>query len=236
MLQRALRLRDPLTAFLHASSDKDLENLHLTPSEWRHIEYLIELTHPFFSFTQGLSESSGPTIHKAFQIYNSIFDHLEDYITKLERKRIPWKVQLRNALIAAKEKLQKYYQQTSTIQGYVFAIATILSPAIKLTIFSQPEWQDSEDWEAKYRQAFIEVYKYYHTSYPSIKIRARHSTTGSRIDKVISAHSKRRRLNSSVSGPIFEEIEEYLKEGRLSITYAVLSRILLILFYRTFIF
>ncbi|KAL5040726.1 hypothetical protein BDW71DRAFT_214218 [Aspergillus fruticulosus] len=46
-------------------------------------EYLLELLYLFFLFTSYLSENSGPTVHKVYDVYNKLFDHLDQSINQL---------------------------------------------------------------------------------------------------------------------------------------------------------
>jgi len=59
-----------------------------------------------------MSKTRGVTIHQVFQVYQDIFDDLEMQISKLERKRMQSKVDIREGLVKAKLKAAYYYGKT----------------------------------------------------------------------------------------------------------------------------
>ena len=75
-----------------------------------------------------LSELEGPTIHQIFDVYDTLFKHIEYSAGKLQQKRIKWKVKIQTGLENAYQKLHEYYCWTYKSEGYVYAIATILNP------------------------------------------------------------------------------------------------------------
>jgi len=64
-----------------------------------------------------MSKTHGVTIHRVFQVYQDIFDHLEMPISKLERKRMQWEVDIREGLVKAKLKAASYYGKTESSLG-----------------------------------------------------------------------------------------------------------------------
>lgn len=62
-----------------------------------------------------MSKTHGLTIHRIFQIYQDIFDHLEIQIEKLKLKRMQWKVDIRQVLLKAKSKAAAYYGKTENL-------------------------------------------------------------------------------------------------------------------------
>jgi len=59
-----------------------------TLEERRQIEYILGVLQPIQFLTLWMSKTCGVTIHRVFQVYQDIFDHLEMQISKLERKRM----------------------------------------------------------------------------------------------------------------------------------------------------
>jgi hypothetical protein len=92
--------------------------------------------HPFFKFTTALCKTKDVTIHSVFKIYNKLFDHLNELMTQLRRKRVSWKQLMLTALNTAREKLSEYYKRTDEANGDLFAIGTILAPSNKLQFFA----------------------------------------------------------------------------------------------------
>jgi hypothetical protein len=87
----------------------------LNREEWRQVDYLLYITQPFFDYTTQLSKTRDITAHYVFKIYNKLFEHLEQSMNQLRRKRVPWKQQMFRALEAGRLKLDEYYSQTDSI-------------------------------------------------------------------------------------------------------------------------
>lgn len=149
MLRRAKRLRAIFSLFC---AEYDCEEMLLSEQEWRQIDYLLCITEPFFDYTTQLSKSRDVTAHYVFKIYNRLFDHLEQSQAQLQRKRVPWKKQMLDALEAARTKLDEYYAQTDNIQGHIYAISTMLAPVNKFKFFLSGDWD--QKWRDIYRNAF----------------------------------------------------------------------------------
>src|SRR3954464_5707602 len=90
MLERSIRLREFTKEWLHTY--EQFTPLWSTPEEWKQIEYILEVLQPIRFWTLWMSKTHGVTIHRVFQVYQDIFDHLELQITKLNQKRMQWKV------------------------------------------------------------------------------------------------------------------------------------------------
>jgi hypothetical protein len=94
-----------------------------------------------------MSKTSGATIHRVFEVYESVFDMLEGGIHDLEHKKIQWKVDMRTALEQALKKAKHYYSKTSSPAGQLYALATCLNPMVKLSLYS--EWDQLEKEETQ---------------------------------------------------------------------------------------
>jgi hypothetical protein len=106
ILRRAKRLRDIFTPFCAQYS---CEEMLLNREEWRQVDYLLYITQPFFDYTTQLSKTRDITAHYVFKIYNKLFEHLEQSMNQLRRKRMLWKQQMFRALEAGRLKLDEYY-------------------------------------------------------------------------------------------------------------------------------
>ena len=95
-----------------------------------------------------MSKTCGVTIHRVFQVYQDIFDHLEMPISKLERKRMQWKVDIREGLVKATLKAASYYGKMESPRGLLFGIGTCLNPYCKLNLFR--EWDLDASGETEY--------------------------------------------------------------------------------------
>jgi len=143
MLKRFRKLRDDIERFLPL--EEQIEGLDA--EEWRQLDYLIELLKPFSWYTEAIGATeSGPTIQNVFEVYNHLFSHIEQHTEKLRRKRIPWKVKMRQALENSKAKLSQYYSLTRNNIGLIYGCATILAPQYKLAFFETDDWEDTVNW------------------------------------------------------------------------------------------
>ncbi|KAJ1704854.1 hypothetical protein NYO67_12991 [Aspergillus flavus] len=209
MIRRALKLRQSVENFIQYWDNSDISHLQPTPVEWRQLEYLIELLYPFYIFTTCLSDNQGPTVHKVYDIYNNLFDHLDTSIDRLVRKRAPWKQQILDGLRDAHQKLRKYYRRTYHTEGYIYAIATILDPTLKLETFKKGPWlDDNTDWAYEYRQVFEGVFNLYRCYNPNVDTQSTVSGPLSGLDRAFYHVSKRRK--KSPLSEIFEELKTYL--------------------------
>lgn len=187
MLRRAKRLRSVFPPFL---TELDRFDLLLDDEEWRQVDYLLLVTEPFFDFTLELSKTKDVTAHYVFKIYNKLFEHLEQSIAQLRRKRTFWKKQMLKALEAARTKLDNYYSDTDHVPRHIYAINTMLSPRNKFQFFMTKDWDNK--WRETYRKAIKERLVPYQEriaaeeaslgSTPSVKT----SLRGSKLDKMLS--------------------------------------------------
>ena len=147
-------LKRPLQMYL---GKNDMKWLRLTAEEWSHIDYLISLTAPFNAFTQTIGRSKSPSIHRVYEIYNLLFNHIEHSIRVLQRKRDPWKLTLKDALQASREKLQKYYSETGILQSLdcYYAFTWLLHPTSRNQAFVGSSWTGL-DYRRKYMKALRE--------------------------------------------------------------------------------
>ena len=100
----------------------------------------MKLTFSFYFFTMNLEEKNDSFIHKVFDIYNTLYDHLENSKQCLLCKQMSWKSQICVALDAALAKHHDYYNKTYQTEDYVYAITSILDSSKKLTAFDEENW------------------------------------------------------------------------------------------------
>jgi hypothetical protein len=214
MLRRAKRLQPIFDEFC---SEYGHPHLKIHSDEWRQIEYLLWITHPFFKFTTLLSKTKDVTIHSVFSIYNKLFDHLEASVRQLRRKKVPWKQQMLGALELAEKKLRDYYTMTDDQDlGDIYAIGTILAPRHKLQFFSTPDWDDPEkDFCAQYRRSLELRLEGYQERLASTQAPARAQLLGQTselddaLDEALTSDTPKSKSSQH------DELTEYLKEGEL---------------------
>jgi len=111
-----------------------------------------------------MSTTRGVTIHRVFQVYQDIFDHLEMQIAKLEQKRAQWKCDILEGLVKAKFKAASYYGETECPRGLLFGIETCLNLYCKLKRFREWDLDASGEtgYEKSYKKEFIAYYDLYY--------------------------------------------------------------------------
>ena len=111
-----------------------------------------------------MSKTRGVTIHRVFQVYQDIFDHLEKQSSTLERKPMQWKVDIRDGLVKAKLQAVSYYGKTESPRGLLFGIGTCLNPYCKLNLFREWDLDASgeTEYEKSYKKKFIAYYDLYY--------------------------------------------------------------------------
>jgi hypothetical protein len=161
MLERALRMKEFTKEWI--LKFPTFKPLWSTPEEWKQVEYILEVLQLIRFWTLWMSKTHGVTIHRVFQVYQEIFDHLEDQVEKLQNKRMRWKVDIRQALEKAIEKAKVHYGKTENPRGLLLGIAACLNPYCKLELYKG--WDDDEgndildpgSWTQQYRSQFIQL-------------------------------------------------------------------------------
>ncbi|KAJ5264775.1 hypothetical protein N7505_007568 [Penicillium chrysogenum] len=121
----------------------------------RQIDYLLQITRPFFDYTTELSKTKEVTTHLVFKLYNALFDHFFEAGALLKRKRVPWKSDMLKALTAGRLKLDEYYSQTDNLKGHIYAVGTMLAPDSRFQFFLSDNWEPH--WRDTYRKSFQEL-------------------------------------------------------------------------------
>ena len=94
MTQWALHLQHAIGIYLICPSAASVRHFELTNEEWQQLGYLCDLLSSFYVMTTSLSELEEPTVHQVFDVYDTLFDHIEFSMNKLQCKRIEWKVKI----------------------------------------------------------------------------------------------------------------------------------------------
>ncbi|KAJ5364993.1 uncharacterized protein N7496_010706 [Penicillium cataractarum] len=119
------------------------------------VDYLLCITKPFFDYTTQLSKTRDITAHYVFRVYNKLFEHLEQSMKQLRRKRVLWKKYMLDALEAGRLKLDECYSQTDNVRGHIYAVNTMLAPVNKFQFFLTDDWD--QKWRDTYRKSFQEA-------------------------------------------------------------------------------
>jgi hypothetical protein len=83
------------------------------------------------------------TINHTWDIYNTLFDYLDmiqDQFHHKDLEKTSWISKFITATDTNTEKLKEYYSKTERLMEIQYALAAILDPSQKLSIFESPEW------------------------------------------------------------------------------------------------
>lgn len=216
MLKRAYKLQHSINRFISSWRKNDLSTLRMSPAEWRQVAYLRELLREFAVYTVILSEHTGTTIHRVYDIYDSLFNHIEDYLPKLQSKQFGWKKRLYRGLKAAQEKLQKYYAETSRFHGDIYAIAAILNPCNKLETFKGASWTSDRghNYAGRYQKKLRDIYHYYQKQFPSLVQNTTPKEPTGLLEQAIHASKRRRMSPGTTPSNEATELQSYLGESK----------------------
>jgi hypothetical protein len=161
MILRAMRLRVPLKSWLETQmqSEPGLDRLTLSNTDWKKLRYLIVLLRPFALFTNTLGATTDTTINHTWNVYNALFNHLEDLQEKLNGKNNSdsWIPEFTTAIKAGREKLSEYYSKTGGDVEQQYALSGMLDPTQKLDIFRTSDWSAAE--KKKYYRMFLQFWE-----------------------------------------------------------------------------
>ncbi|KAJ5902926.1 hypothetical protein N7495_003454 [Penicillium taxi] len=226
MLQRAKRLQKFLNRYCSECSDTDkkikrqLTLLALCDDEWEQVEYLLEITEPFFDFTRHLSQTKKVTTHFVFPLYNQMFQHLETQIERLKRR--PLKLgqkEILQSLHAAHKKLAEYYGQVKNeTLGKIYSTATILAPDFGLKVFDGDSWEQEKEYLGETTDQSQNYKRIYRESLERQLVRYQSQNPANLLSQTEATSRKRKRtkkkdpfaLTRDTSSPSEDELTRYL--------------------------
>jgi len=141
--------------------------LEISESEWKRVEFLLEVLEPFKKCNDRMEATKRPGIEKVFWIYETLFnelDRLAELIDRSDGEEGDWIEELHPAFLAMRAKLTKYY--TGTSKPSVYGDGMILDPRLKLYLTTQPEWSGGQDgpysgagYSAACRNRYLQQYE-----------------------------------------------------------------------------
>ena len=143
MILWAKRIRFPLRDWLDEQilNDPSQERLSLSNLDWKKLDYLIILLRPFAEYTSLIGNSRDATINHTWNVYNTLFDHLDvvgDQFRCKDAEKTPWISEFITAVDTGIVKLKEYYSKTGGPVETQYALAAMLDPSQKLDIFVGP--------------------------------------------------------------------------------------------------
>jgi hypothetical protein len=210
MLRRARKLRNCINKYCN---DHDYSQFSITDDGWRQIDYLLQLTKPFFQFTMALMKTKDVTIHSVFLVYRKLLEHIERSNQRLRNKTTPWKRAMYDALLAAKQKLKEYYKKTYRDHGFLYGTGTLLAPQYKLCAFDDAEYSKCQSETSKrYCDYLRNCFAQYKRETPKMSFRMMRSSCpqqASELDRLLIPSTA---SQLSARGE-YDEVDRYLREG-----------------------
>jgi hypothetical protein len=161
MLVRALRLWSEIDYWTSSDGNTGtFTDMHLSDEGWEHVRYLVFLLYPYYTWTEKLSKTSGPTINKAWVVYTALFEHREQAEGCLLKKKEVWKVLLADSVVAAHRKLSQYYSNTDGPQVQIYNLAIVLDPTQRLTVYQSKNFEQGlyQQYNNEFRQVYMTKY------------------------------------------------------------------------------
>ncbi|KAJ5152474.1 hypothetical protein N7492_009754 [Penicillium capsulatum] len=214
MLRRARRLRNIIDKYCR---DHEYPQFKITDVEWRQIDYLVDLTKPFFQFTMALMKTKDVTIHSVFLVYRKLLEHIERSNQKLKKKTTPWKKDMYGALLVAKQKLKEYYEKTYRDHGFLYGTGTLLAPQYKLAVFDDREYSTCHDGTSKrYCEYLRTCFMQYQQQNPEMLFRTVQRPSllhSSELDRLLQP------LHAGMvnEGAEHDEVDRYLREPNVPV-------------------
>ena len=85
ILTRVLYLRPAIETFL--DGDRELKDLKLSPSQWKMIQFILDLLESFHRISLRLESTLRISIDKVYPVYESLFNELDRLSDILENPR-----------------------------------------------------------------------------------------------------------------------------------------------------
>jgi len=161
MMIRALRLRHIIDQYTRSFEYAQL--FALSNSEWKKIEYLVDIVRPFNFLTTNIGRTKSITLPYALSMYDLLFERLTESRRRLQTKLTasPWVEELIAGIEAAEAKLDKYYYKVYTNLGSLYGIGALLNPKLKAESFN-PDYCwldfDTKAWDVEFEQQLQSLY------------------------------------------------------------------------------
>ena len=139
-------MKRPIWRYLEELGEP-FEHLVLSKREWQQAEILLLFLLPFQCCTSRFEcNNATPEVDYVFFAYDTLYNHIEDVKDKLCSDVGLESLRCASFMLKAVEDietiLRKYYERTSF--PTIYGDAMILNTRIKLTIFQEESWEDTE--------------------------------------------------------------------------------------------
>lgn len=214
MLIRARILRSTIDEY----TQKEAPQFKLSFSEWKQVEYLIDLTRPFSYYTTTIGQTKDVTICHVFAIYDALFSSLHEALELIQSKIYPWTPNIVEGVQAALDKLDKYYSKTHNELGSLYGLAAILNPGSKLESFDKRYFwgHESKDWMSIFKKQFKD---HFLRNYSELSVSQPVSYGGRKHGLAFIVSQSRKKARPSINIPSTDEdmteVDIYLSERKL---------------------
>ena len=209
MLKRASRLRRFIDQYCQERGNLRYK---LTNTDWRKVDYVVQLTMPFIQFTTALLASKEATVHKVCFVFKILMTHIDQSAEILRRKSAPWKRTLLEASLVMKMELGEVYEKTFQDFGVMYGTGTFVAPQYKVSAFD-----GASSWQGLgHPERYIEYLRIFHLQYRPQMPTSLSCVNGLScspqllgLDRLL--HPLAGLAGSSRSGQ--DEVDQYLREG-----------------------
>ncbi|KAJ6170919.1 hypothetical protein N7485_007048 [Penicillium canescens] len=209
MLKRASRLRRFIDQYCQERGNLRYK---LTNTDWRKVDYVLQLTMPFIQFTTALLASKEATVHKVCFVFKILMTHIDQSAEILRRKSAPWKRTLLEASLVMKMELGEVYEKTFQDFGVMYGTGTFVAPQYKVSAFD-----GASSWQGLgHPERYIEYLRIFHLQYRPQMPTSLSCVNGLScspqllgLDRLL--HPLAGLAGSSRSGQ--DEVDQYLREG-----------------------
>ena len=139
----AYYLQIAIDSWISDSENQKLQKLKLSSVKWKHMMYMIAFLYSFHVCIKHFSATKNFTVHQAWQIYNKLFQHLENQYAETEQK-IEWKNMITISIDAAWDKFKKYYENTNEKKNIFYAVMIVLNSCFWMNVYKSEHWTRNE--------------------------------------------------------------------------------------------
>ncbi len=180
MLRQAYQLREFIDLWTEKyCEDSKIAKIKLDESEWFMILLVDNLLNSFYKCTLIVSWTTNTDIHLRFQIFDAIFNHLEQIEKNIRRSTCLLSAVIVKTYEKVSIKLAKYYVKIEDSNETIYNLANILNSIMKLSLYKIWDDKNNEDtdhdeesvnYEIKYKTEFKE---YFHRYYKNLAVNSR---------------------------------------------------------------
>ncbi|KAJ5277815.1 hypothetical protein N7524_003968 [Penicillium chrysogenum] len=214
MLKRAGRLRRYIDQYCQESGNLQYK---LTNTDWRKVDYLVQLIMPFIQFTTALLASREATVHRVCFVFKILMEHLDESTRILRRKSAPWKRKLSEASLIMKMELGEVYEKTFQNFGVMYGPGTFVAPQYKVSAFDEATSSQGLGQPERY----IEYLRIFHLQYRPQMPTSLSCVNGLSCSPQLLGLDRLLHPLAGLAGSsrcAQDEVDQYLREGVLNIS------------------